>query len=230
MPHTNRILQRSALFAAAALALGVFSIADALAQQRRAAPAPTRAEPAWYVGAGIGIGDIKVNDADYNQVSGATTSSFNADSSHPIARIFGGYRLHRNLSMELGYGTFGTYGARREFSVPAGAMTTKVKVSGFTFHVVGWLPLSDPLSVFAKVGYFANTIKTDADVTVPGLSAPDVKRNEINLAYGLGLQYDVTRNISLRAEWEQVKNVGNKNDYGLESNITIKSGSAIYRF
>lgn len=225
----QRTQRRSPALALLAAALALGAAADAAAQQRRAAVA-AQAEPAWYVGVSGGVASVKINSADYNQLSGATSSAFNPDTTHPMARVFGGFKLHKNWSLELGYGSFGSFGARREFSSPAGALDTQVKVSGFTFHVVGWLPVSESLSAFAKIGYLAATIKTDADVTVAGYSAPDLKRKEINLSYGLGLQYDLSRNWALRAEWEQMKNVGNKNDYGFESNLTVTSGSALYRF
>lgn len=90
-------------------------------------------------------------------------------------KLIGGYQFHRNIAAEIGYGMLVDKGG--------------LEVTSLEVVAVGIFPVMDRLSVIGKLG-FANV-----DFT-PGGDSTD-------LTYGVGLQYDITRNLGARAQWQR---------------------------
>jgi len=93
-------------------------------------------------------------------------------------KILGGYQFHRYVAAELGYGL----------------MYDKdgVEVKALEVVALGMYPIANQLSVIGKLG-FANV-----DVTVPGGS-----NDKTELTWGVGVQYDFSRNLGVRALWQR---------------------------
>jgi len=68
----------------------------------------------------------------------------------------------------------------------------------------------DRLSVFGKAGLFRGEAKGEVIVVSSGGSVFSESRKESNtdLTFGLGVRYDVTRNLGVRAEWQRYLDVG----------------------
>jgi OmpA-OmpF porin, OOP family len=112
-------------------------------------------------------------------------------------RVFGGYQFHRHFSAELGYANLGE--ARVDFG-PGDQFTAEARA--WDISAVGILPVG-PVSLIGRLGlYRANTELRDS---ASGESADD---NNSGLLIGLGVQYDVTKNLGVRAEWQQYADVG----------------------
>jgi OOP family OmpA-OmpF porin len=90
-------------------------------------------------------------------------------------KIFGGYQFHRNVAAELGYGLLFDKGGLELTSLEAVA--------------VGMFPLANQFSIIGKLGL----AMLDAS---PG-------GDETELTYGIGAQYDVTRNLGVRLQWQR---------------------------
>jgi OOP family OmpA-OmpF porin len=93
-------------------------------------------------------------------------------------KILGGYRFHPNLAAEIGYGMLYD--------------KSGVEVTALEAVVVGMFPLNNQFSLIGKLG-FANV-----DVEVPGASD-----DKTELTWGIGAQYDLGRNLGLRAVWQR---------------------------
>lgn len=111
-------------------------------------------------------------------------------------KIFGGYQFHRNVAAELGYGLL--------FDKSGVEVTTIEAVA------VGIFPLTPQFSILGKLG-FANV-----DVEVAGGSS-----DKTELTYGIGVQYDFTRNLGVRGQWQR---------YDTDSEVDFISIGVVWRF
>jgi len=93
-------------------------------------------------------------------------------------KLLGGYQFHRNIAAELGYGMLYDKG---------GAEVTAIELVA-----VGMFPIANQLSIIGKLG-FANV-----DVEVAGASD-----DKTELTWGLGVQYDFSRNLGVRALFQR---------------------------
>lgn len=93
-------------------------------------------------------------------------------------KILGGYRFHPNIAAEVGYGMLYD--------------KDSVEVTALEVVALGMFPIANQLSLIGKLG-FANV-----DVEVPGGS-----EDKTELTWGVGVQYDFSRNLGLRALWQR---------------------------
>ena len=168
------------LMAAAAAATGIAFALPATAQTTQFdAPHP-------YVGGGLGTNDE-------NEL---------------LWRLFGGYRLHRNIAVELGYTDLGdlTIGGR-----PA---------DGEAWELVGLgiFPINEQFSVYGKLGAYRGEAKGGG-----------ITERQNDLTYGLGGQFDFNRNLGVRLEWQRYTDFGG-GGFGASGDQDIISVNAIYKF
>lgn len=154
--------------------------------------ASTQASAQGFLGASIGQSDI-----DEEIASGLITSG-SVDGKDTAWKLFGGYMFSRNLGLEVGYASLGEASYEGEFFGDA-VTGGKVEVSGFNVAVIGNLPLSERFSLFGKLGLFI--WEAEASDTTAGLPFSDAS-DGTDISFGIGLSYDFTRQLGMRAEWE----------------------------
>jgi opacity protein-like surface antigen len=93
-------------------------------------------------------------------------------------KILGGYQFHRNIAAEIAYGML--------FD------KNDAEVTALELVAVGMFPIANQFSIIGKLG-FAN-VEIDA-----GGQSDD----KTELTYGLGVQFDVSRNLGVRALWQR---------------------------
>jgi len=93
-------------------------------------------------------------------------------------KLLGGYQFHRNVAAELGYGLLYDKGG--------------VEVKALEAVALGMFPIANQFSIIGKLG-FANV-----DFKVPAGSD-----DKTELTWGLGVQYDFSRNLGVRALWQR---------------------------
>jgi OOP family OmpA-OmpF porin len=115
-------------------------------------------------------------------------------------RLFGGYQFTPNIAAELGYNDFGKIGG------------IDVKSNAWDLSAVGMWPLASQISLLGRVGLYHGEVKDGGSDTKNGVT------------FGLGAQYDFTRNVGVRAEWQRFNNIS--------SNVDVDTFSigALYRF
>jgi opacity protein-like surface antigen len=120
-------------------------------------------------------------------------------------KILGGYQVNRTFAVELGY-----------------ANLFDKRVSGIDVEVTAWdlvgvasFPLGDRFSVFGKLGFAMWEAKVNAGVL------GSAKDDGTDLTFGAGLQYDVSRNLGIRGQWQR---------YDVDADADLLSIGLIYRF
>jgi hypothetical protein len=98
-----------------------------------------------------------------------------------------GYRVHRNFAVELGYTDLG-----------------KVTVNGHPLDgsalevaALGIIPLSDALSVYARLGAYSGRAKGDGF---------DERHGDV--LFGAGGEYAATRDLGVRVQWQRYSGFG----------------------
>ena len=98
-----------------------------------------------------------------------------------------------------------------------------IKASAAELVGLGAYPFANRFSVYAKVGAYHAEAKRN-----PPLAGLEIKDRNTDLTFGLGAQYDVTREAGVRAEWQRYKNVGG-DDTGGKYDIDVISIGLIWR-
>jgi OOP family OmpA-OmpF porin len=188
------------MFAAAVLGLGaLMAVSQASAQ-------------GFYIGGSVGE-----SDADEGNAIPDLITSGPVDGKDSGMKFFGGYQFNQNLAVEVAYVDLGkaTYSGTFSGSPVTGGT---VKTTGFNASAVGTLPLNPSFSLFAKAGIYTWEAKA-SDVT--GGVPFSGKDDGADLSFGFGGAYNLTKNFSLRAEWEQFEAV---------DKISLLSVGVAYKF
>jgi hypothetical protein len=137
----------------------------------------------FYLGAGIGQAWSKNADADL-------------DDEDTAYKAFAGYSFNKYFATEVAYIDGGTFEVRDSISV------LRVKDSGFVASLIGKAPLTDRVSLFAKLGYAFY----DNDISLTsGNTRISVKDSDENPAYGVGATFSFGERFGMRMEWEAIK-------------------------
>jgi OOP family OmpA-OmpF porin len=152
----------------------------------------------FYLGGSFGKSDFDNGNAIPDLIT-----SGSVDGSDSGLKIFGGYQFNKNLALELSYVDLGKASYSGTFF---GAPVTggSVDTTGLNFSVVGILPLNPSFELFGKVGLFA--WEAQARDTTGGVPFSG-KDDGADLSVGIGASYNISKNFSVRAEWEQFKAV-----------------------
>ena len=112
-------------------------------------------------------------------------------------KIFGGYQFHRNIAAELGYGLLFDKGG--------------VEVTSLEAVAVGIFPLANQFSIYGKLGLAM------LEAEVEGFGSED----ETEITWAIGAQYDVTRNLGVRLQWQR---------YETDDSIDFLSIGVLWKF
>ena len=134
----------------------------------------------FYLSAAAGSSK-SVDGCDKKYPPGQSSSCSDSSTSWSV---FPAYQFNRNLAFEGGY----THLGKIEF---AGG---EIKTNGWELSFLGGLPTSENFTFFARLGYFSGKSETT------GSAASASTSNKGPLA-GITLQYELGRNVALRAEY-----------------------------
>lgn len=152
------------------------------------------ADTGLYIGGSVGQ-----SMADCNASGGS------CDDKDVAYKVFGGYQFNRNLAAELGYSQLGEWSS----SFPGGSVNLEATV--WDLVGVGIWPLNQQFSIYGKLGVYS------AEAKLSGLVSG--KKTTQDLTYGLGGQFNFSRNLGLRLEWQRYS--------GLESPSTTGGGVTV---
>jgi OOP family OmpA-OmpF porin len=139
-----------------------------------------------------------------------TTGVAGCNDTATAIRAAGGFQFTQMWGMEVSYATYG--------KANLGGSHGDWKTSGVQASGIGTFPVAESCSVLGKVGV------ARLERQVNGASS-----TKTNLAYGIGAQYDFTKNIAFRAQYEQLGKIGDANTTG-ETKVSLLSVGALYRF
>ncbi len=195
-----------------------------------ASPFAAADDSGWYAGANAGqsratIDDVRITSGLLN--SGFTSTSITDDDRSTGYKIYGGYQFNRNFALEGGYFDLGKFGFNPT-TVPAGTLSGSIKLRGLNLDLVGSLPITQRLSAFGRLGVnYAEARDSFTGTGAVNVLDPNPSKRDTNLKVGLGLQYELTQSLAMRAELERYRindAVGNKGD------IDLVSVGLVYRF
>ena len=160
------------------------------------------ASPSWIPGTSYGYIGGSVGRSDYD-LGGCL--GFSCDDKVTGFKLFTGGRFSRYFGVELGYFNLGE----------ADRNGGDVKAQGANLSLIGIAPIADSFSIFGKLG--GNYGWTKTSTTIPGV--PAGKEDGLGISYGAGLQYDISKSVGLRADWDRyrLKYVGQRENADLYS-------------
>jgi opacity protein-like surface antigen len=100
-----------------------------------------------------------------------------------------------------------------EASAPGGA----TEGTAWELVGIGTLPLGNQFSAYGKLGVYHGE-----------LEAPGAEETNNDLTYGRGLQYDFTRAVGVRGEWQRYSKMGG--GAVAETDVDVLNVGAVYRF
>jgi OOP family OmpA-OmpF porin len=166
----------------------------------------------WYVGGSLGRSDYKVD------FSGATTK----DTKDTGYKLFVGARLSPNFAVEGGFADLGK-------ATASDATTSgKVELTAMPFvDAVGILPLSPQWDLLGRFGLTSSKLKLSE--TTAGVSGSDSDRS-IQAHFGFGAQYNISKTMAVRAEWERFRGKYNKGGANDSGNVDLLSVGFVIGF
>ena len=111
-------------------------------------------------------------------------------------KVLGGYQFHTNLAAEVAYSMLFDKGGS--------------EVNALEVVAVGLFPLANQFSLYGKLGL------ANVDVETP-VGSDD----KTELTFGLGVQYDASRQLGIRAGWQR---------YDTDEEVDLFSVGFVYRF
>lgn len=186
------------------------------------------ADAGFYVGLSLGQAELDSGAGDIKsalEAAGATGVVASVDNTDLGWKLFGGYQLNKYFGVEVAYVDMGEFTTDATYTTPLGSpVHGSAEGDGGLFSVVGTLPVGETFAVFGKMGAFV----WDVDATASNsFGMLEDNYNGTTLAYGLGANWQLSRNISLRGELERLKDIGP--DDG-EADVDLYSLGAAYHF
>ena len=123
-------------------------------------------------------------------------------------KISAGYQINRTFSAEVGYTNLGE-ASESVFGVPASFEATAWEVIG-----IGKFPVANQFSVYGLAGI----AMVEGEAKALGVTVSD---DSTELTFGVGAQYDVSRNLGVRAQWQR---------YGANEDIDVISLGVVWKF
>jgi hypothetical protein len=151
----------------------------------------------FYVGAGVGQFNVKIDDIDDTD-----EALQKLDDDDAAWKIFAGYRFNPYISLEAAYIDFGR--PKDHFNSSGSSGDYEAKLSGFAPYLVGTLPLG-PVELFAKVGYYYYDV--DLRVDLDDVGSDNVfrsKKSDEDLLYGFGVGATFFQHLNARLEYEKI--------------------------
>jgi OOP family OmpA-OmpF porin len=198
-----------------ALIAGCLSMLAPAAAHAQASGVPLQMDSGLYVGAGIGRSEAR----DF-----CTTLGGACDAKAMTWNLFAGYKFNRHFGVEAAYSDFGK--AKTSGFIGGVASSATAETTAAELVAVGFLPLTDQFSLYAKGGFF----RYDSDGSAIGGVVDTSSDKGTELTFGLGAEYGAARGIGLRVEWQRYLSVGSGVLTLPKADIGVLRLGARYRF
>jgi len=139
------------------------------------------------------------------------------DDSDLAWKVFGGLEVNEYISMEFGYVDMGEV----EYT---GAQTGTREVNGVTMRLIGSYALNPSFTLIGSGGL--NILNADVKGTT------NAEDTDVAWSVGLGAQYNFTKSVGLRMEWERFFEVGSSDFNGGtgEADIDLITAGVVFKF
>lgn len=198
------------------------------------APVAATAQEQLYGGIGLGPSRTYI-PSNALGISGATASELQRTENSTGTKIFAGYKASQNMAVEVGYVDLGKSRATRNMTAPGtGSIGIESRNTGWFVDLVGMVPTGiNDVSVIGKLGGVATDTGKQLSTTgavglAPG-SPSTFQERELNWKFGAGAQYDFSKTMAARGEWERYRRMGKETGAG-ESEADLFSLNLLIRF
>ena len=163
--------------------------------------------------AAVDVGQSTNKDICKN-IIGATS----CNESGTAFRFGGGYQFNQNFGVEVNYGILG------KTTVSGGGVSGEAKPTTLQVAATGTFPIADAFSLIGKLGI----ARTSADFS--GTGSATQSTTSTGLAYGIGAQYDLSKSMGVRAQYETLGEIGDMNIVGVTAKISMISAGVVLKF
>ena len=163
-----------------------------------------------FIGASIGQSTL-----DISCPAGAS-----CDDTDTAWKVFGGLEVNEYLSMEVGYADLG----EAKFSDATSSATAEV--NGMTMALVGTYSVSPSFTLIGRGGM--NILNLEVDAIDNGVASNDGD-TDVAWSLGVGAQYNFTKSVGLRVEYERFFDVGDEDTTG-EADVDLISAGVVFKF
>lgn len=168
----------------------------------------------WYIGADVGatqssIGNENLVSPNVCSFGGISCSTDNSGNSWQLR---GGYKINEHVAIEGAYTDLG----KSKASVAVGPVniTGEQKTKAISVSAIGKVPLDQAhrWKAYGKVGVAAwdSDIKMAANVAIPPPLNTSSSKSGTSPVIGAGVEYDLSKKVSLRAGWDRYQRVGER--------------------
>ena len=156
------------------------------------------ADTGFYLGGAIGSSQLKSKDSEID-IGGIPYRKNGSDMGY---KAFVGYNFTQNIGAEVEYLDLGQ---QRVKFTPIDR-TNDMTLKGFNLSAVGRLPVGNAFELFGKLGlsYIANRSHEygTSFLAMEGTPSADNSDHKTKVSYGLGVIYNVTKEVGIRGEWQ----------------------------
>jgi Opacity protein and related surface antigens len=149
-------------------------------------------QPGFYVGAGVGSATTEI-DEEFDD--------FKFDSDDTAFKVFGGYNFNQYFAVEVAYFDGGKP-KETVVSIPGFRGDIEIGTTGLIASAVGRLPLGEYVSVYGKLGYAS--YESELKGRVNGEVFESATFDDEDLAWGVGVAFNVGPSFELRGEYEAI--------------------------
>lgn len=194
------------------------------------ASAHAAGDPGWYGGLDLGRSNQRLGGGQIDSALGqqGLTSSSSLDDHATTWGLFGGYQFNPYFALEGGYVNLGKFDYSSTVSSPAAdTVSGHFGVQGIDAAAVGLLPFGEQWAAYGKAGllYAKSTLDASSSGAV---MAGDADHWSASPLLGAGINYDLTRKVALRAEYDRYFRVGDSS-VG-KGDIDALTARVVYRF
>ena len=180
--------------------------------------------PNWI---GVSVGNTKFSSGSNNFNSSNTLSGISPSStedSDNAWKIYLGIPFNKYLGLELGYAKLGDQTISGTFN--GTAASSRATSTAYLFDLVGNYDFNESFSLLGKLGMHRWGVNDD---TLKNAVNATNGADGFDFTYGLGVQYNVNKDVGLRMEWERINNMGHEGTTGKIDASLITIG-VVYRF
>lgn len=138
-------------------------------------------------------------------------------------KIYGGLEVNEYMSMQVGYVDFGE---AKYTDLGMGSSGTR-ETNGMTFELVGTYVVNPSFTLIGKGGMNILGTRVNGTVVTSGHEAD----TDLEWSLALGAQYNFTKTVGLRMEWDRYFNVGSPDVTSTrEADIDLITAGVVFKF
>lgn len=177
----------------------------------------------WYSGFSLGQSRVRIDENRITEdllAGGLATTQFTRNQDHFAVKAFGGYQFNSYFALESGYFNLGKF-SFTDVTRPRGKLSGEIKLQGVDFDLVGMLPITHRLSLFALAGPQFSEARDDFHGNGAVIVGdPEPTQRKLGYDFGAGVQFAFTRYVLGRIQAERYRihdAVGNRGDVDMFS-------------